>query len=124
MAADGLERALNLYGLLLRAHAQDPLTSRAAAEAVADRYTDYEGESGRKALTRDREHLRRAGVTTLESSVTETPGAPGWWIPHERFHLPGLQLTDEERKGKSVFESPRTQCATCHAPGSGFTSRA
>jgi cytochrome c peroxidase len=32
-------------------------------------------------------------------------------------------LTAEEEKGKALFESPKTQCATCHAPAKEFTDR-
>jgi cytochrome c peroxidase len=32
-------------------------------------------------------------------------------------------LTDEEQRGKALFESPATQCATCHEKGSGYTDR-
>jgi YVTN family beta-propeller protein len=33
------------------------------------------------------------------------------------------ELTAQEQKGKALFESPQTACATCHAPASGFTDR-
>lgn len=32
-------------------------------------------------------------------------------------------LTDEERRGKALFESPATQCATCHVPATAYTDR-
>lgn len=33
------------------------------------------------------------------------------------------ELTDLEQKGRAVFESPQTQCTTCHVPKSQFTDR-
>jgi mono/diheme cytochrome c family protein len=32
-------------------------------------------------------------------------------------------LTEEEQKGKTIFESPTAQCARCHVPATGFTDR-
>ncbi len=32
-------------------------------------------------------------------------------------------LTDEEQKGRALFESPTTLCATCHVPASEYTDR-
>jgi DNA-binding beta-propeller fold protein YncE/mono/diheme cytochrome c family protein len=32
-------------------------------------------------------------------------------------------LNDEEQKGKAIFESPATQCVTCHVPSSQYTDR-
>lgn len=32
-------------------------------------------------------------------------------------------LTAEEQRGKAVFEDPKTACATCHAPATGYTDR-
>jgi DNA-binding beta-propeller fold protein YncE len=32
-------------------------------------------------------------------------------------------LTDEEQKGRALFESPATLCATCHLPASEYTDR-
>ncbi len=32
-------------------------------------------------------------------------------------------LSEQEQQGKAIFESPKTQCATCHTPASGFTDR-
>ena len=32
-------------------------------------------------------------------------------------------LTEEEQKGRALFESPTTQCATCHLPASEYTDR-
>jgi cytochrome c peroxidase/DNA-binding beta-propeller fold protein YncE len=33
------------------------------------------------------------------------------------------ELTDVEREGKAVFDSPKTGCLTCHVPASEFTDR-
>jgi DNA-binding beta-propeller fold protein YncE len=33
------------------------------------------------------------------------------------------ELTDEEKKGKEIFESPATKCTTCHDPATGLTDR-
>ncbi|MEP7127099.1 MAG: hypothetical protein ABJE95_39565 [Byssovorax sp.] len=33
-------------------------------------------------------------------------------------------LTEEEQRGKALFASPATQCATCHLPASEYTDRA
>jgi cytochrome c peroxidase len=33
------------------------------------------------------------------------------------------ELTEEEKKGKSIFESEKAQCSRCHVPGTGFTDR-
>jgi cytochrome c peroxidase len=32
-------------------------------------------------------------------------------------------LTEEEQRGKTIFTSPATQCATCHAPQTEYTDR-
>lgn len=32
-------------------------------------------------------------------------------------------LTAEQERGKALFESPKTECAQCHVPASGFTNR-
>lgn len=32
-------------------------------------------------------------------------------------------LTDQEKKGKEIFDSKQAQCSTCHAPETGFTDR-
>lgn len=34
------------------------------------------------------------------------------------------ELTDEEKKGKEIFESEKAQCSRCHVPATGFTDRA
>ncbi len=36
---------------------------------------------------------------------------------------PQRPLTDEEQRGKTIFESPTAQCSRCHVPGTGFTDR-
>jgi hypothetical protein len=36
---------------------------------------------------------------------------------------PERELTAQEAQGKAIFENPKTQCATCHAPKSEFTDR-
>lgn len=95
--ADGLHRLLNLYGLLLAAHREAPLTLTGAREALADQYDDYDGESGRKAFRRDRQHLLAAGVPIRERPDTDIRGAPGWWIPRDEYLFSGLGLTDLER---------------------------
>lgn len=33
------------------------------------------------------------------------------------------ELTPEEARGKELFESPRTECATCHTPSNEYTDR-
>jgi cytochrome c peroxidase len=33
------------------------------------------------------------------------------------------ELTEEEKKGKAIFESPKTACTTCHVPASDYTDR-
>jgi hypothetical protein len=33
------------------------------------------------------------------------------------------ELTEEEKKGKTIFESDKAQCSKCHVPTSGFTDR-
>jgi predicted DNA-binding transcriptional regulator YafY len=95
--ADGLHRLVNLYGLLLQAHAADPLTLTAARQRLAGQYDDYEGEGGRRTFLRDRQRLEAAGVPLETSYVTDIAGAPGWWIPRSRAVLPGLALTDDEQ---------------------------
>lgn len=32
-------------------------------------------------------------------------------------------LTEEEQRGKALFGSPATRCATCHLPASDYTDR-
>jgi cytochrome c peroxidase/DNA-binding beta-propeller fold protein YncE len=32
-------------------------------------------------------------------------------------------LTEQERRGKAVFEDPKTACASCHVPATGYTDR-
>lgn len=95
--ADSLHRLVNLYGLLLQAHAADPLTLTAARQRLAGQYDDYEGEGGRRTFLRDRQRLEAAGVPLETSYVTDIAGAPGWWIPRSRAVLPGLALTDDEQ---------------------------
>jgi len=34
------------------------------------------------------------------------------------------ELTEEEKKGKTIFESDKAQCSRCHVPQTGFTDRA
>jgi len=36
---------------------------------------------------------------------------------------PARPLTEEEQRGKTIFESPTAQCSRCHVPGTGFTDR-
>ncbi len=36
---------------------------------------------------------------------------------------PSRPLTDDERKGKEIFESDAAACATCHVPSTEFTNR-
>jgi mono/diheme cytochrome c family protein len=36
---------------------------------------------------------------------------------------PKRPLTEEEARGKAIFESPRTECATCHLPSKEYTDR-
>jgi DNA-binding beta-propeller fold protein YncE/mono/diheme cytochrome c family protein len=38
---------------------------------------------------------------------------------------PKLQrpLSEQEERGKKIFESPSSECATCHVPATGFTNR-
>ncbi|HTJ80175.1 MAG TPA: hypothetical protein VL400_00590, partial [Polyangiaceae bacterium] len=47
------------------------------------------------------------------------------FLQHGLVTPPALarELTDEEKRGKEVFESEGTQCVTCHVPASGFTNR-
>lgn len=33
------------------------------------------------------------------------------------------ELTEEEKKGKTIFESEKAQCSRCHVPATGFTDR-
>ncbi len=95
--ADALVRLLNLYGMLLRAHEDDPLTHREVVHLTAPVYPDYRGESGRRAFRRDRQHLQAAGVPIRQTYQTDIAGAPGWWIPGDEWFLPGLALTAEQR---------------------------
>jgi cytochrome c peroxidase len=37
---------------------------------------------------------------------------------------PAHELTEKERRGKAIFESPQAACATCHAPQTEYTDRA
>jgi DNA-binding beta-propeller fold protein YncE/mono/diheme cytochrome c family protein len=41
-------------------------------------------------------------------------------VPPPRAERP---LTEEEERGKKLFESPATQCSTCHVPATGYTDR-
>jgi DNA-binding beta-propeller fold protein YncE/mono/diheme cytochrome c family protein len=41
-------------------------------------------------------------------------------VPPPRTERP---LTEEEERGKKLFESPATQCSTCHVPATGYTDR-
>lgn len=36
---------------------------------------------------------------------------------------PARALTEEEGRGKTIFESPTAQCSRCHVPATGFTDR-
>lgn len=37
---------------------------------------------------------------------------------------PDKPLTEEEQRGKTIFDSPTAQCSRCHVPATGFTDRA
>jgi YVTN family beta-propeller protein len=57
----------------------------------------------------------RARATHLAKFVREG------LVPPPRSNRP---LTEQEQKGKTIFESATAQCSRCHVPSSGFTDRA
>ena len=62
----------------------------------------------------DNETMRRAYATPIAAFLRE-----GLSPPPRVKHA----LTEEEKKGKTIFESPATQCATCHHVQTGYTDR-
>ena len=81
---------------------------------------------------------------TLDARLRAGFGLHRWDMPYENKALVGVYvkellgfvgvgltppprvaraLTDEEQKGRALFESPTTLCATCHLPASDYTDR-
>jgi predicted DNA-binding transcriptional regulator YafY len=98
--ADRLERLLNLTATLL--DTRRPLTLEEVADRVAPRYPD-DRSSRHRQFERDKETLRELGIEISVESVDPLGGAEvGYRIRPERYYLPDLELSDEERQALHV----------------------
>lgn len=98
--ADRLERLVNLTATLL--DTRRPLTVDEVAERVAPRYPDDRASRHRQ-FERDKETLRELGIEISVESVDPLGGAEvGYRIRPERYYLPDLELSDEEREALHV----------------------
>jgi predicted DNA-binding transcriptional regulator YafY len=98
--ADRLERLVNLTATLL--DTRRPLTIDEVADRVAPRYPDDKGSRHRQ-FERDKETLRELGIEISVESVDPLGGAEvGYRIRPERYYLPDLELSDEERESLHV----------------------
>ncbi len=99
--ADRLERLLNLTATLL--DTRRPLTLDEVADRVEPRYPD-DRASRHRAFERDKETLRELGIEISVESVDPLGGAGdvGYRIRPERYYLPELDLSDEEREALHV----------------------
>jgi predicted DNA-binding transcriptional regulator YafY len=93
--ADPLERLVNLVALLLET--PQPLTLEQIAAEMPGQYPEGP-EARRGAFERDKRALRDLGIP-LEGDVLtgDRAGATGYWIDRERYELPDLGLSDDER---------------------------
>lgn len=93
---DRLERLTNLVALLL--NAQRPLTLEELGDAI-EGYAP-EGETRRQAFERDKRLLRDEGVPIEVVGLDD--GRRGYRIQPSEYHLPELDLTDDERVALNV----------------------
>jgi proteasome accessory factor B len=98
--ADRLERLLNLTATLL--DTRRPLTLDEVAERVSPPYPD-ELASRRRQFERDKETLRGLGIDISVELLDQLGGGEvGYRIHPDRYYLPELALTDEEREALHV----------------------
>lgn len=98
--SDRLERLLNLTATLL--DTRRPLTLDEIAERVSPAYPD-DLATRRRQFERDKETLRELGIEiSVESLDPFGQAEVGYRIRPERYYLPELDLTDEERAALHV----------------------
>jgi len=98
--SDRLERLLNLTATLL--DTRRPLTLDEIAERVSPSYPD-DRTTRRRQFERDKETLRDLGIDiSVESLDPFGQAEVGYRIRPERYYLPELDLTDEERAALHV----------------------
>jgi predicted DNA-binding transcriptional regulator YafY len=98
--ADRLERLLNLTATLL--DTRRPLTLDEVAERVSPSYPE-ELASRRRQFERDKETLRELGIEISVEMLDHLGGGEvGYRIRPDRYYLPELDLTDEEREALHV----------------------
>jgi len=98
--SDRLERLLNLTATLL--DTRRPLTLDEIAERVSPAYPD-DRTTRRRQFERDKETLRDLGIDiSVESLDPFGQAEVGYRIRPERYYLPELDLTDEERAALHV----------------------
>lgn len=98
--ADRLERLVNLTATLL--DTRRPLTIEEVAERVAPRYP-ADRASRHRQFERDKQTLRELGIEISVESLDPLGGAEvGYRIRPERYYLPELDLSDEEREALHV----------------------
>ncbi len=98
--ADRLERLVNLTATLL--DTRRPLTLDEVAERVAPRYP-ADRASRHRQFERDKQTLRELGIEISVESLDPLGSAEvGYRIRPERYYLPELDLSDEEREALHV----------------------
>ncbi|MBV8949375.1 MAG: WYL domain-containing protein [Actinobacteria bacterium] len=99
--ADRLERLLNLTATLL--DTRRPLTLDEVAARVAPPYP-ADRASRHRQFERDKETLRELGIEISVENIDPLGGAAnlGYRIRPERYYLPELELSDEEREALHV----------------------
>ena len=98
--ADRLERLVNLTATLL--DTRRPLTIEEVAERVAPR-SPADRASRHRQFERDKQTLRELGIEISVESLDPLGGAEvGYRIRPERYYLPELDLSDEEREALHV----------------------
>jgi predicted DNA-binding transcriptional regulator YafY len=98
--ADRLERLLNLTATLL--DTRRPLTLEEVADRVSPPYPE-EQASRRRQFERDKETLRGLGIDISVELLDQLGGGEvGYRIHPDRYYLPELGLTDDEREALHV----------------------
>jgi predicted DNA-binding transcriptional regulator YafY len=97
---EALERLTNLVALLLET--RRPLTLDEINSELAGQYPPAP-ETRRRAFERDKAVLRDEGIPIEQVVLSgDRAGATGYWIERERFELPDLGLTEEEKRALQV----------------------
>jgi predicted DNA-binding transcriptional regulator YafY len=97
---EALERLTNLVALLLET--RRPLSLDEINSELAGQYPPVP-ETRRRAFERDKAVLRDEGIPIEQVVLSgDRAGATGYWIERERFELPDLGLTEEEKRALQV----------------------